>query len=548
MRGSRRDHPSETIGVPVAARARVTSARAVRATLAAALLFACAPAPAPEPDPDPDVPVEVVPAAPACDPVADGPEARVVEGEAISLSFSCATGADPAGFEVAPAAGPWVIDGWTARWTPGLADAGRHRVPFAVRPRGGGGLQPTDAEVSVADAWDDPQNLPVDPSTYADEWGLPVLHLQVDGALSEDETPATTWFAGRPLASTVQIRGAASAGYPKNSFTVEFDPENLDLDAVGLQRKDHLILISNFDDNSYLRQKLVFDAWAGMGQIGDVDHLAPRTFFTVVYLNGEYHGLYTGIDAIDDEFAEEMGLDRASEVYKSVSHDANFTARDAGGGRKETLSLGWEKKEGADVTDLSTLVELTRWASRVDAADFSAEVGDRIDLDDVIDWFLLVHHFAADDSGGKNAYLLREPREDAIFRYVPWDFNHSLGQTWQTERQGADAYEDFTWTNGLFAHIFADPALDARVWDRYEALRAPGGPLNADHQLAWIDATYASLDGACARDWEKWRRAYRTYGGWSWRRDFTTFDGEAAYLRRWIRDREVFMAEVHPPR
>ena len=43
----------------------------------------------------------------------------------------------------------------------------------------------------------------------------------------------------------------------------------------------------------------------------------------------------------------------------------------------------------------------------------------------------------ADDSGGKNAYLYFDP-VGGLIHHVPWDFNHSLGQTWQTEREASN--------------------------------------------------------------------------------------------------------------
>ena len=74
--------------------------------------------------------------------------------------------------------------------------------------------------------------------------------------------------------------------------------------------------------------------------------LVPRTAFVVVYLDGEYHGLFTVIDRVDDEFIEEMGFDATGNLYKSVDHDANFALTNADGQPKLTLHDGWEKEEG----------------------------------------------------------------------------------------------------------------------------------------------------------------------------------------------------------
>jgi hypothetical protein len=61
-----------------------------------------------------------------------------------------------------------------------------------------------------------------------------------------------------------------------------------------------------------------------------------------------------------------------------------------------------------------------------------------IDVEEFADWLLLVGWAIADDSAGKNVYLYHGGEPDGalglLFRYVPWDFNDSFGQSWQTNR------------------------------------------------------------------------------------------------------------------
>jgi hypothetical protein len=96
------------------------------------------------------------------------------------------------------------------------------------------------------------------------------------------------------------------------------------------------VLTSTFDDNSYVRQKLSYDLWAALAASADRPRLAPRTFFAVVYLNAEYHGLYVAVDRIDDEFVEQMGLDGDGELFKAVEHTANWDDVDGAACRRRT--------------------------------------------------------------------------------------------------------------------------------------------------------------------------------------------------------------------
>lgn len=487
-------------------------------------------------------PEETVPVHPdVCLPVI-AVEPHALEGREVVATVSCGTGADPVAVGLTWTAPGFTVDGVTARWTPGLADGGLYDVLVSV-PHGSGVPETAVATISVADDWAHPQNVPVDPVTYTEEWGIPVLSLLPDAAIGFEDVPMTAYWDGVAYTGDIHIRGAASASYPKNNYTLEFEPVQLKIEDSS--DKDHLVLISNFDDNSHMRQKLVFDTWMEMAAFAGEDRLTPRTFFVVVYIGGTYSGLYLAVDHVDDEFISEMGLEQTGNLYKSVSHDANFYLTNAGGQDKGSyLQAGWEKKEGADLGDFSDLNALTEWSATVSDAQFAAEVGDWLPVDEFADWFLLVHHTASDDSAGKNAYLYNDPATGTWWRYVPWDFNHAFGQAWTTARTSPEVYNLFQWNNGIFKHIQGEPTLAADMWDRYRALRLPGAPMSADWELARIDEMSALIDDSAQRDWGKWEGQYRSY--WGWRNDILDYEGEKAYLRQWIVDREAFLQVADP--
>jgi hypothetical protein len=105
------------------------------------------------------------------------------------------------------------------------------------------------------------------------------------------------------VAGQAKVRGATSAGYPKQSYTLKFDDEELGVEEWGHKTRGHIVLIITFDDASHLRQKLVYDLYRAMADHQGVQRLVPRTFFAVVY-----HGLYVGCDRIDDELARHSGF------------------------------------------------------------------------------------------------------------------------------------------------------------------------------------------------------------------------------------------------
>ena len=85
--------------------------------------------------------------------------------------------------------------------------------------------------------------------------------------------------------------------------------------------------------------------------------------------------------------------------------------------------------------------------------------------------------------------------------------------------------------NHLFERLLADPVLGVEMRDRYRT--ALEGPLERASVLALIDDLAARNDRSAQRDWSRWKTAYKNYGLWSDRTDWTDPDQEIAFLRSW---------------
>ena len=477
----------------------------------------------PLPDDTSEVPVD------GCGLVAESQALYTVEDERVRVDAWCSSGAEVL------LVGPGEIDDDEWSWRPELDEAGRHEVVVSW------GLESAVFDVHVADAWDDSDNELVDPLVYREEFGLPVVHVFPEGSVGQEYVAARVVFEGREYeGARVKVRGAASSYYPKVGYTVDFDSEDqLELSDRGLGDKAHIVLISTFDDNSYVRQNLAYGLWEDIAEHFGEARLTPRTFHVVVYMNGEYVGLYVAADHVDDEFLEQMGLARDSALYKAVDHNANFFGTDYYGNPKPTWHSGYELKEGDTWAPLDALVEWTASASDEELV----SAGDTwMSSAEFMDWFLFVHFTESGDSGGKNSYLAWDEVTSRM-RYVPWDFNHSWGQDWRTLRVGSDTYNDFTWTNRVFeAHQKANADV---LWARWESL-VEDGPLRQDALFAEMDRLYADIDPSAERDWERWGDAYRSYSGWSGSRsDWTDYAGERRYLEEWIEERCEWAVEEH---
>ncbi len=478
-----------------------------------------------------------------------------LEGDTITLQFGCASGEPRDAFvaQLSGAGGASVSNDWSLDWSTALDDGGRRELVLATLPEAaveqGLDVLPETAVITlwIADAIDEAGNEPVDPEAYTEEWGLPVIHLEPSGQVGEEHVPATITFMGHSYDAEMKKRGAYSLSYPKNSYTLRFGDEDLDADALGMGNKDHLVLTTLFDDNTYVRQKLCYDLWQAIADYWQLDRLAPRTSFVVVYMDGWYYGLYVASDRIDDHFAEEMGLSRDGNLYKAVNHDANFYLTNANGQPKSTLHDGYEKTEGEPAEGqqdaFADLEALVTWSSGATDAEFVAGADQWLVPDEFMDWFLFVHYTHAEDSAGKNAYLYNDPEAAGApnFRYCPWDMNHSFGQGWYPYRTGSDDLNDYQWNNGIFAHYQDDPTASAQLWDRLDELMDTG-PMRLDWMTATVDGYYETIQLSAERDWQVWGSTYSSHWGGN---NYNDFEEEKAYLYEWLDERDYYVSQAH---
>jgi spore coat protein H len=489
---------------------------------------------------------------PRCAPRAVGGPFWLTEQESVAIELECATSASVPGESFVlpnlPANAEYDAEARRVTFRPTLDQAGIYDIQIAIA----GSADVGHVEVQVADRFDALDNLPVDPATYGREYGLPVVHLEVDPAISsEGYTPAAITYQGHRFeGAEATYRGRTSLKYPKKSFTLKFaktdrfnDPERL----PGFVRKRKLTLTTTFDDNSHLRARLAFQLW---NQLPGA-HVHVRAYDVVVYLNGQFYGLYTMTDHVDGNLMEDNGLFEDGNLYKARSHDANFrlTRAVAPFAEKILLYEGYSKEEGTPLANepgaYEDLEALVAWVATASRESFLAELDQRVAQREYEDWWLLVGFLEAFDSASKNSYHYRDHRvgaPDGRFHPVPWDFNDSFGQTWRTARRPFTRNpEELTLENYLFERLLAEPETREPLLTRYLSVLENEWELGSI--LAQVDAWASEIHAVALRDERQWAGAYASY--FHQRTDLTNHEQEVAYLRQWISDRWTFVHDMY---
>jgi hypothetical protein len=87
----------------------------------------------------------------------------------------------------------------------------------------------------------------------------------------------------------IEIRGKYSASLPQKPYGFETRDSlgnNLDISLLGMPAENDWVLLSNYNDKTFLRNVLAFDIFKKMG------NYSPRMRYCEVVLNNEYQGIY----------------------------------------------------------------------------------------------------------------------------------------------------------------------------------------------------------------------------------------------------------------
>ena len=294
---------------------------------------------------------------------------------------------------------------------------------------------------------------------------------QVNLTLDESRMTKETYIDGHidiadPLARTtgevlcsfdcrLHWRGATSLHYDKKSIAVKVvdeDGEELNVNMLGIRKKENWILDAMAIDGARMRNRVLFDLWNEMSGTPWQTDYGQRNgtlgHFVEVYFNGDYHGLYCLTDKIDRKL---LGLKKAKEngdevtvrglQYKCVSHSkaCYLSDYDATASVDATTWNGYELKVPEDYPSLAT------WQPLMDIIDTcklrASRLGECYEeffyRENLVDYMVFVLAFRITDNSLKNTYLSTpDITQNKRFIITPWDLDASLGNSWQGVWQG----------------------------------------------------------------------------------------------------------------
>ncbi|MCD8282027.1 MAG: CotH kinase family protein, partial [Prevotella sp.] len=217
---------------------------------------------------------------------------------------------------------------------------------------------------------------------------------------------------------------------------------------LGMRNDNSWLLDAGQVDLGRIRNHVAHEIWRDMGN--DVYYSADEpdaknyinAEFAELFINDNYFGLYSLTEAVDRKQLQlELANFAMGEVrgvlYKATSYIYTgmygpFDAADDTSGAWGGFELKYPEISDLCPTDWEPFETAVRFVDESGKDEFGRDAGEYFDLPVFLDCFIFHTVLAATDHAGKNLYYacydIREGRP--MFTLIPWDYDTTLGQTW----------------------------------------------------------------------------------------------------------------------
>ncbi len=242
--------------------------------------------------------------------------------------------------------------------------------------------------------------------------------------------PCTVHFEGMTWEHVgVRYKGNSTLAYawwmgsPKLPLRLDFDEFEDDYPEIDDQRFfgfKWLSLASNFNDASYLRQKVAADI------LRDAGVPSPTTAFYAVHIDhGDgpvYFGLYTATEVPHHPMLDEQYGSSDGNLYKASGDGATWAVFDTEAFEQKT------HESDDDFDELQRMYDALH-ASREEPEVWRADLEETFDVDGFLRWLAtntVIQNWDSYGNTPQNYYLYSDPLDSGRVSWIAWDFNESF--------------------------------------------------------------------------------------------------------------------------
>ncbi len=390
---------------------------------------------------------------------------------------------------------------------------------------------------------------------YRLSYSLPVMQIYTDdGAAITSKTEyvhGTLYIDGEAYEMKIRGRGNASwSQFPKKSYRIKLDSGS---SLFGLPKNRDWVLTSNYADKTLIRNQVAHRIAASLDGLEFTStHISVN-----LYLNGEYLGVYTFADKIEE------GAGRLDFSPKDGDIPSGYGSMDIG----FICEVGWdydsENIYNKDYFDAEEVIRIYVKEPKIEYAnspEFNYVKGyllamedailnggnwqDYIDIDSWVDWFIVTElTFNTESVFYRSCYFWK--REGGKLMLGPvWDFDMAFGNhqidiknydgfcTTETEYE----YISENWLKFLFEYEEFREAVKTRWNEVKDSLLVVA--------LTSVDECSAALSGSVEQNFKRWNIMSSQIGmGAVSPYVYNTYEKQVEYLRDFISQRWTYMDE-----
>ncbi len=201
----------------------------------------------------------------------------------------------------------------------------------------------------------------------------------------------------------VRYRGWFSRLANKKSWKINFRKEQ------PFQNRDKLELDAQDLDPAMVRDCIAFELFEG------VSTHSPECGHSHLQVNGEFRGVFSHVEDIDEDFLEARGLDASSSLYEAAGlGGAQFILHPT----VEAYQMYWEKKTGG--LGHGDLIEFIERINLTPSEEFERALASVFNVDAYLDYYATIIFTGNHDHVYHNYFVYRNPSSN-IWELIPED-------------------------------------------------------------------------------------------------------------------------------
>jgi len=224
------------------------------------------------------------------------------------------------------------------------------------------------------------------------------------------------------LSGKIKYRGGISAKFKKHSYALELSNK---FGFADLPADDDWILNASYIDKTFMRHKISYDLFRQM----HFSNVASKCAYINLNVDGEDKGLYIIMEEINAAMVGLIKEDSMAMLFK----DPPFMYQNRLEFVQDSSNYYQQKYPKKKYTDKTIYIEKFKsFLFYSTDIEFREKINDWVDLDNIIDWHILLLFSNNGDGILKNFYLYKL-YEDKPFRIAIWDYDHTFGRDGDNE-------------------------------------------------------------------------------------------------------------------